>query len=175
MHSKRTRRRTKKYEMAMKLDMAKAYDRVEWDYLKALMIQMGFSLKWVSLIMQCVSTVRYNVMVNGENAAQFNPSRGIRQGDPLSPYLFILLTESLTILMNKAMEGRLLLGLKVNRVAPRISHLLFADDSIFFSIASRSQCLVIMDILNRYCYATGQLINLNKSGVTFSSMSLLRV
>lgn len=85
---------------AVKLDMAKAYDRVEWNYLKEIMIALGFSEKWCSLIMKCVTTVSFSVRVNGVFSDIFQPTRGIRQGDPISPYLFLLCAEGLSCLLN---------------------------------------------------------------------------
>ena len=82
--------------VALKLDMKKAYDRVDWSFLMDCLIQLGFPLKWVSWIHQCVSTVTYSVIVNDQRRGFFKPSIGIRQGDHLSSYLFVICIEALT-------------------------------------------------------------------------------
>ena len=86
----------------MKLDMSKAYDQIEWSFLEELMRKMGFHERWINLIMVCVKTVTYSILVNGEPRGLIHPSRGIKQGDPLSPFLFLLCIEGLNGLIKQA-------------------------------------------------------------------------
>ncbi|GLT77195.1 hypothetical protein SLA2020_488040 [Shorea laevis] len=108
LHTMASRMKGKKGYMAIKLDMSKAYDRVEWGFLEAIMRKMGFAEGWISLIMQCVRTVSYSVLVNGSPQGCITPTRGLRQGDPLSPYLFLLCAEGLSSLIRKAeVDGKI--------------------------------------------------------------------
>ena len=118
--------------MAIKLDMAKAYDRVEWHFLKAMMQKMGFCEKWVKWISSCTETVSYSFNCNGEDKGFVRPERGIRQGDPISPYLFLICSKGFSNLLQCAAENRRLKGLKISRQGPNITHLFFADDSLIF-------------------------------------------
>lgn len=169
LHHLRTTKNRKKHQAVLKLDMQKAYDRIEWDFVRDVMQQMGFHAKWVSLIMQCISTVTYSVKINGEPTSFFQPSRGLRQGDPLSPYIFILISNVLTWMMKKALADGTLNGIQLTRNCPKLSHLMFADDAIFFLDGNLTECQNLAQILSQYCYAAGQAINLNKSGVSFSA------
>ena len=96
------RNKAKKHQsFALKLDMMKAYDRVEWPYLRAIMVKLGFTERWVDIVMGLVTTVKFSVIFNGKRLEEFDPSRGIRQGDPISPYMFLLAAEGLSCLLNQ--------------------------------------------------------------------------
>ena len=153
---------------ALKLDMMKAYDRVEWDYLKAIMLKLGFSDRWVASIMKVVTSVTFSVLFNGERTEVFKPSRGIRQGDPISPYLFLLAAEGLSCLLRSRGNSENLSGILVAPTAPPVNHLLFADDSLLFAKASTEGATSIKEVVEIYCQASGQRINFAKSSIHFS-------
>jgi hypothetical protein len=100
---------------AVKLDMHKAYDRVEWVFLEKMMTKLGFDQRSVKLIMACVKSVRYRVRFNSTETDTILPTRGLRQGDPLSPYLFLIIAEGLSCMLRGAEERGELEGVKVCR------------------------------------------------------------
>jgi hypothetical protein len=141
----------------VKLDMHKAYDRVEWVSLKKNLIRLGFDTGWVDLIMACVSSVRYQLRLNNYLSEVIYPSRGLCQGGPLSPYLFLLCAEGLSSLIKFEENACNILGVKVCREAPSVSHLFFADDSLILMRANATNAECLRRILNDYCNASGQL------------------
>jgi hypothetical protein len=163
------RKKGKMGACAVKLDMAKAYDRVEWAYLQDIMLQLGFSDNFVTTVMRCVTTVSFSVRVNGHLSTPFKPTRGIRQGDPISPYLFLLCSEGLSCLLRSIGPVHLSRGVRVGIHAPWISHLLFADDCIVFSEASRRGADRLQEVLRIYSAGSGQLVNKDKSAIFYSS------
>ena len=100
---------------AVKLDMHKAYDRVEWIFLRSMMEKLGFHALWNDMIMACVSSVRYKVRFNSQETNMFTPTRGIRQGDPLSPYLFLLCAEGMSSMLQYEEEVGGMDGIRVCR------------------------------------------------------------
>jgi len=166
-HALKVKKRCSTSYTAIKTDITKAYDRLEWDFLQATMFKFGFDVRWIEWIMTCVRTATFSVNINGAPYGFIQPERGICQGDPLSPYLFILCAEVLSHMMKKAEQQGHIKGIKISNKSPPISHLLFADDSLFFCQANMKSCLAIKDILTQYERASGQKVNTNKSALHF--------
>ena len=124
LHFLKSSKAEKRCSMAVKTDMSKAYDRLEWSFIQLVMQRLGFHPRWISLVMQCVSSVTYSFLINGLSRGRVSPSRGIRQGDPLSPYIFIMCSEVLSGLCNRAHEDDTMVGVRVARGSPQVNHLL---------------------------------------------------
>jgi hypothetical protein len=135
--------------IGIKLDMSKVYDRVEWLFLEAIIRRMGFSTKWIELIMGCIHTIRYAILVNGLPVGSIKPTRGIQQRDPLSPYQFLICAESLSSLLTLA-EIKGMIGVPTSKSGPRLSHLFFIDDSLLFCKANSVEWRRILRILEKY-------------------------
>ena len=122
MHHISQKKKGKVGEVSLKLDMSKAYDRVEWIWLEKIMERMGFDVKWRGLMMQCITTVTYSLKINGVPSGSIIPTRGLRQGDPLSPYLFLICAEGLSALIKKSVENGVLHGVAACKRGPSIFH-----------------------------------------------------
>ena len=141
--------------MAIKLDMSKACDRVEWAFLEKLMEKLGCDNRWITLVSSCIRSISFSVLVNGEPHDNFTPNRGLRQRDPLSLYLFLLCAEGLHSLIQQAEISGSIKGVSLCSVGPKVSHLFFADDSLLFCRASTQEASSIMEILIQYEEALG--------------------
>ncbi|GAU43245.1 hypothetical protein TSUD_241360 [Trifolium subterraneum] len=168
IHALKRKTQGRRGEFALKIDISKAYDKVDWGFLRGVMTKMGFTDVWIRWVMMCVSSVNYSVLINSDRVGPISPGRGLRQGDPLSPYLFILVTECLTALIHQAVGRGDLHGVRICRGAPEVSHLLFADDCFLFCRANVAEANELMRILHTYEIASGQEVNLVKSEVFIS-------
>ncbi|KAH9649947.1 transcriptional corepressor LEUNIG-like protein [Citrus sinensis] len=164
----RCRKQGKEGLVAVKLDISKAYDRIEWCFVEGIMRKLGFSTRWVSLTMKCIMSPTFAFLLNGEVRGLVMLQRGLRQGCPLSPYLFILCAESLSSLLVHAENHKFIHGIKFGVNGPIVSHLFFADGSLVFSKASVAECNQLKELFDLYSNASGQVINFQKSSLFFS-------
>ena len=168
MHSIKLKRKGKQGVMAVMLDMSKAYDRVKWKYLEGVMRRMGFQEKWIQLSMICVRTMSYFVLINGEPKGRIIPTRGLRQRDPISPYLFLLCVEGLSAMLRREVRMGRIKGVSVCQGAPQIFHLFFPDDSIIFSKATLEEVNQVSQVLKEYERESRQKLNKEKTSLFFS-------
>lgn len=167
LHSLKSKKECQSAYLAIKTDISKAYDRVEWNFLEQVMLKLGFDQRWVKWIMECVRTVSYEVLINGSPYGHITPTRGLRQGDPLSPYLFLFCAEVLSQMLHSAEVNNQVHGMKLTRHCPSISHLFFADDSLFFCRSTSEDCKFLASLFERYEAPSGQKINYSKSSIIF--------
>ncbi|CAA7025018.1 unnamed protein product [Microthlaspi erraticum] len=149
VHSMR-RKKGRKGWMLLKLDLEKAYDRIRWDFLEDTLQAARLPASWIQWIMQCVSGPDMTILWNGEKTEAFTPKRGLRQGDPLSPYLFVLCLERLCHLVEEAIAAKRWKPIRLSRGGPELSHVCFADDLILFAEASVAQVRVIRGVLEKF-------------------------
>eukprot|EP00253_Pinus_taeda_P013336 PITA_13336 len=151
----------------MQLDLSKAYEKVSWKYLEALLRAFGFSRTWIKWIMALIKSPRYSILVNGAPSTAFTPSRGIKQGDPLSPFLFVILMEGLSrTIAKKKVEG------KIKGLQPIISlrattHQQFVDDTMLHGTPMVKEAVSYRDTLDLFSQAYGMEINFSKSTIFF--------
>ena len=143
-------------------------DKVEWCFLEQIILKLCFQESWVALIMECVTTVSYSILVNGEPKGLIKPSRGLRQRDPLSPYLFLFWTEGLNALLRQAAADGDIHGISLCRNGPKLTHLSFADDCLIFCRSSLEECAKIQELLAVCEAISGQMINREKTTLFFS-------
>ncbi|XP_042045033.1 uncharacterized protein LOC121791044 [Salvia splendens] len=132
--------------VAIKIDMAKAYDRVQWSFLIKVLRRMGFSDGWIALIERCIGSCWFSVLINGVPAEFFKSTRGLRQGDPISPALFMIAAEYLSRALDKLILGKKEMTFKAARRCMEISHLAYADDIIIFTQAAATPLRLGMSI-----------------------------
>ncbi|KAJ0497121.1 putative RNA-directed DNA polymerase [Helianthus annuus] len=155
-------KKNRKQAFILKIDFEKAYDNVNWNFLVDSMLQMGFPSLWVSWINGIVSSARSSVLVNGSPTFEFQCGKGLRQGDPISPFLFLMVMEVLACMIDKGVEVGVLNGICSPAEGPTISHLLFADDAVIIGDWSKVNLENVVRILRCFRICSGLKINLSK-------------
>jgi hypothetical protein len=159
--------KTKTPGMLLKLDLSKAFDKLSWDYIRAMLLAFGFHQTWVDWILNLTSSAFFSLLVNGVPSKPFSPSRGIRQGDPLSPFLFVIMAEGLSRSIHAALAQNLLTGLPLHGISPPISHSQFVDDTLLMGSPTVREALSIQEILQTFSEASGLDCNKEKSQIFF--------
>jgi hypothetical protein len=156
-------KRKKKEALLFKVDFEKAYDSVDWNYLDFVMEKMGFHEKWRSWMSECLKSASISVLVNGSPTKEFKMGRGLRQGDPLSPFLFIIAAEGFNMLMGKAVDSGRFTGYKFDGGDEYFSHLQYADDTLIIGGKSWGNIRIIKANLKLFQLMSGLKVNFHKS------------
>nr|GEY98180.1 RNA-directed DNA polymerase, eukaryota [Tanacetum cinerariifolium] len=160
--------------MFFKVDFAKAYDSIRWDFLDDVLNSFGFGSKWRSWIRGSLCSGKASILVNGSPSDEFQFHRGLKQGDPLAPFLFILVMESLHLSFSCAVEAGIFTDIKINS-SLTLFHLFYADDAVFIGEWSNGNLIGIMNILRCFSFLSGMSINIHKShllGIRVSDVSV---
>ena len=139
----------------VKVDYEKAYDSVEWNFLEYMMRRLGFVNKWINWISMCLKSATVSVLVNGSPTKEFKPKRGLQQGDPLTPFLFLIVAEGLASLVREATRIGVLEGIKVGEKEVEVTLLQFADDTLFVCQPNYQSILAIKAILRSFEVVSG--------------------
>ncbi|GKC34383.1 RNA-directed DNA polymerase, eukaryota, reverse transcriptase zinc-binding domain protein, partial [Tanacetum coccineum] len=158
--------------VAFKVDIQKAYDTVNWSFLEQILIQFGFHYKMVKWVMACVSTAKFSINVNGESHGFFKGGRGLRQGDPLSPYLFTIVMEVFSLMMQRNIRKEKNFHYHFGCKQLKITHVCFADDLIVFCHGDTTSVKVIKKTMEEFSKCSGLIPNKQKSTILFGSMPL---
>lgn len=167
VHTIRKKMGKKRY-MAIKIDLEKAYDKLKWEFVHDTLTDIRIPSKLVEVVWHCISSPVMKILWNGESTDPFMQYIGVRQGDPLSPYIFVLCIKRLSQLISLLVDQDVWKSMKLNRNGPPLSHLCFADDLILFGEASLSQTQVIHQCLELFCASSGQQVSNGKTHIFFS-------
>jgi hypothetical protein len=133
----------------LKLDLAKAFDKIEWSFIISALARKRFHSHFINLVHACISSLMFSMIINGQSFAKFNSTRGIRQGCPLSTYLFVLAVNDLSLMLQEALQANHLTGVLVGPNCPSIHSLMFADDLIICGKADKQEADNILHILQK--------------------------
>ncbi|KAM0008293.1 putative RNA-directed DNA polymerase [Helianthus debilis subsp. tardiflorus] len=165
-------KKVKKRDFFFKMDFEKAYDNVRWTFVVNILRQMGFLISWCKWIMGILKSARSSILVNGAPTFQFRCEKGMRQGDPLSPFLFLVVMEALSRMISRAREAGVIKGIPTPNNGLVMSHLLYADDAIVLGEWSKEEMGNVMRILRCFYLCLGLKINVDKSNLYGIGVSL---
>jgi hypothetical protein len=149
--------------MIFKVDFAKAYDSVNWNFLVYMLKRFGFAEKWIAWMKACVCAGNLSVLVNGSPTTEVNISRGLKQGDPLAPFLFLLVVEGLGLLMSRAVSLGFFKPFAIKNSGVSVSHLQYADDTLLVGKACVENLWCVKAILRWFELMSGLKVNFGKS------------
>ena len=135
----------------LKIDLAKAFDRLEWSFIVSALARKGLHAHFINLIYECISSPTFSVVINGRPSHKFKSSRGICQGCPMSPYLFVIAINELSLALNEALAAHSLQGILLGPNCPPIHSLLFADDLLVCGQATVQEANAMANIINHFC------------------------
>ncbi|XP_021991435.1 uncharacterized protein LOC110888201 [Helianthus annuus] len=158
-------KRVKKKAFILKIDFEKAYDNINWNFVLDILAQMGFSDKWCLWIKGVITSARASILVNGAPTSEFKCHKGMRQGDPISPFLFFIVMEALSCMISKACSLGIVKGVSLPNSGPVVSHLLSTDDAIILGEWSKDNILNAVRILRCFYACSGLQINFTKSNL----------
>ncbi|XP_074297070.1 uncharacterized protein LOC141627746 [Silene latifolia] len=163
-------RKTVSPRCLMKIDLKKAYDSVHWEFVKQMLIALNFPTKFIHLVMLCVSTASYSLVLNGENFGYFKGAKGLRQGDPISPLLFTITMEYLSRILAHVTDT---MPFKFHPLCSqlKLSHLMFADDLLLFSKGDTTSIMILLRAFATFSVATGLQMNSLKSNIYFNGVA----
>lgn len=160
--------RGKKAFMAIKIDPEKVYDIINWNFVIFCLQKCNLPHQLINLISHCISSPSFKILWNGDRTDSFCSSRGIRQGDPLSPYLFVLCMDVPFHIISDRVSGGMWKPMRAERNGPLISHLMFADDLILITEANERQMECVLECLNKFSNLSSQKVSMQKTRIIFS-------
>ena len=155
--------------MVLKLNLVKSFDRVNWTYLRLILLQIGIPLMGMNWIMGSISSANFALLINGSPLGFFTSSKGIRKGFPLSPLLFILVIEGLSLFLKDAKGGGKIKGIQIS-ASLSLTHLLFVDDVVLFGLGTLVEWMAFEVLLENLCVASGMYISVDKSRFIFNEL-----
>lgn len=154
--------------MLLKLDLEKTFDHLEWSFVRKILLYFNIHNSLTNLIMSCITTTTTSILINGTRTSYFSPSRGIRQGDPLSPYIFIMCIEIRFHMINQSVDYLNWHPIRISKHGLHMSHLFFDNDIMLLSKVNLQSYHAIIDVLNHFNQICGKKINFLKSKIFFS-------